>query len=163
MPGEAVILASGIHWKRYIVPFAGLGANTTIAIIRIYFFGQPLVLALHKYLQANYAIISLAELSLCAMFLLWSISETIRNLSTTYCITDRRIVAKKGWLSIRVTEMRTSRCETISVSHPLLGRILGYGDILAVSAGASIFLEDVPNPYLFKAEILKCLENQQAL
>lgn len=161
LPDEKVILSYGIHWKRYVVPFFGIGASTFILTVRLWLFGTPLIPALERYIQnVNYDIISLGEIVVCAIFFLWSIGETIRCATTAYCITDRRIIAKKGWLNIKVSEMVIERCETIMISHPIMGRILNYGDILAVSAGASIFLDDVPNPYGFKAVILEHVKRQ---
>lgn len=162
MPDETVIREEGIHWKNYIVPLLGLMASTTITAIRIYFYGQPLVLALDKYLSGiDYGLISLGELIVCLVFFIWSVTETIRCLTTNYVVTDKRLIAKKGWLSIRTAEMMLDKCETITVSHPIMGRILGYGDVIAISAGASIFLDDVPDPYGFKSIILMEIESKK--
>lgn len=158
LPKENVLLEYGIHWKRYVVPFSGICASLFILTVRLWFFGQPLILALNRYMPnvmtADYRIISIMEIALCLVFLSWSLTETVSCLTTTYCLTTQRIIAKKGWLNIRVTEMMVRRCETITISRSIFGRILNYGDIKAISAGASIFLDDVPHPERFRETII---------
>ena len=45
---------------------------------------------------------------------------------------------KTGWISVRTEEMNISKVETVDVNQSVIGRILGYGDVLVKGTGASL-------------------------
>jgi uncharacterized membrane protein YdbT with pleckstrin-like domain len=58
--------------------------------------------------------------------------------TTEIVVTDKRIICKSGWISLRTEEMNISKVETVDVNQSVLGRILGYGDVLVKGTGASL-------------------------
>lgn len=61
-----------------------------------------------------------------------------RRMTTEIVITDKRIICKSGWISRRTEEMNISKVETVDVNQSVLGRLLGYGDVLVKGTGASL-------------------------
>jgi uncharacterized membrane protein YdbT with pleckstrin-like domain len=62
----------------------------------------------------------------------------IRRRTTELVLTDRRIIAKRGFVSRETVEMNLSKVESIHVSQGLAGRMLNYGDVAVVGTGASL-------------------------
>ena len=54
------------------------------------------------------------------------LSPIIQFNTSEFCITNRRIVVKLGWIRLKITEMSLSKVESIEVDQNLLGRLLGY-------------------------------------
>jgi uncharacterized membrane protein YdbT with pleckstrin-like domain len=52
-------------------------------------------------------------------------------------VTNKRIVLKTGLLKVRTVEMFLNRVESVVVEQSLLGRLLGYGTMLARGAGGT--------------------------
>ncbi len=50
-------------------------------------------------------------------------------------ITDNRVVFVEGWLARRYGMMPLTKITDLTIREPILGRILGYGTIIAESAG----------------------------
>jgi uncharacterized membrane protein YdbT with pleckstrin-like domain len=65
-------------------------------------------------------------------------------------LTDRRILAKVGWLSHRSSEVLLSKVESINVVQGLDGRLFGYGSIVVTGTGGSKeVIENVDKPFDF--------------
>ena len=62
----------------------------------------------------------------------------IRRASTELVLTDRRIIAKTGFISRDTVEMNLGKVESLRVSQGLLGRMLDYGDVGVVGTGSSL-------------------------
>ena len=58
------------------------------------------------------------------LFALLAIKWFIDLRTTEMCVTDRRIMAKKGWISRKTVELRLSRFESAEVKQGVLGRML---------------------------------------
>lgn len=61
-----------------------------------------------------------------------------RRMNTEIVVTDKRIICKRGWISRHTEEMNISKVETVDVNQSIVGRILGYGDVLVKGTGASL-------------------------
>ena len=73
----------------------------------------------------------------------------VRIYSTTYIITDRRIVVKTGVFSIRSVEIRIFDVRGVFVARSLWQRIIGVGTVsvgTAATVGTEINMVDVSNP-----------------
>ena len=62
----------------------------------------------------------------------------IRRASTELVLTDRRIIAKRGFIARDTVEMNLAKVESLHVAQGLLGRLLGYGDVTVVGTGSSL-------------------------
>ena len=66
------------------------------------------------------------------------LSPIIQFNTSEFCITNRRIVVKLGWIRLKITEMSLSKVESIEVDQNLLGRLLGYGTLSLHGTGGTI-------------------------
>jgi uncharacterized membrane protein YdbT with pleckstrin-like domain len=66
--------------------------------------------------------------------LLWGIALA-RYLTTEMAITNKRVIAKFGFISRRTVEINLQRIESIQVHQGLLGRLFNYGSIIVSGAG----------------------------
>jgi len=62
----------------------------------------------------------------------------IRRGTTELVLTDRRIIAKRGFIARATVEMTLAKVESLHVNQGLLGRVLDYGDVTVVGTGSSL-------------------------
>lgn len=62
----------------------------------------------------------------------------IRRSTIELVLTDRRIIAKRGFIARDTVEMNLSKVESVRVDQTVLGRLLGYGDVSVVGTGSSL-------------------------
>lgn len=61
----------------------------------------------------------------------------IRQFTTEMVATDKRVIAKEGFISRRTLEMNLHKIETIGVDQSIFGRMLGYGTVSVVGTGGT--------------------------
>lgn len=66
------------------------------------------------------------------------LAAAIRRATTELVLTDRRVIAKRGFISRDTVEMNLAKVESLHVRQGLLGRMLGYGDVTVVGTGSSL-------------------------
>ena len=70
--------------------------------------------------------------------LLFIVAALVRRGTTELVLTDRRIIAKRGFISRVTVEMNLTKVESLHVNQGLLGRVLDYGDVTVVGTGSSL-------------------------
>lgn len=60
----------------------------------------------------------------------------LRYLKTEFVVTDKRLLVKKGIISVTADETTLDKVQNISLRQTILGRIFGYGTIL-IQTGAT--------------------------
>jgi uncharacterized membrane protein YdbT with pleckstrin-like domain len=80
------------------------------------------------------------------VLLRWTVWPFLRWWTTTYAITDRRLVIRTGVFSRSGHDMPLSRLNDVSFSHGVIGRMLGFGTLVVESAGerGQLVLDEVP-------------------
>jgi len=66
-----------------------------------------------------------------------------------YVITTNEVYIKRGLLSLAVDQIRVARIQNTTLRQSLFERLLGYGDVIAYTAGSdtlNIEFASVPNP-----------------
>lgn len=84
----------------------------------------------------------LAALSILAVVLL-------KWYRVRYVITSNEVYIKRGLISLDLVQIRLSRIQNTTRSQSIVERLLGYGDVVAYTAGTDtmdIELRNVPNP-----------------
>jgi uncharacterized membrane protein YdbT with pleckstrin-like domain len=123
-PGETLKHVSRLHW---IVYLPGL---------------LLLALAVAVLIGAESQNQNLPLLSIAAVLMVFSAASLLRawfrRWTTEIAVTNRRIIFKKGFIRRHTIEMNMDKVESVDVDQSILGRILGYGDILVRGTGASI-------------------------
>ncbi|MGV8059048.1 MAG: PH domain-containing protein [Smithellaceae bacterium] len=84
------------------------------------------------------------------MFTLW-ISPIIRQKTSEFVITNKRIIMKTGLISRKTFEMNLQKIESVNVDQSFWGRLLGYGTVSIVGTGGSReSFSDISKPLLFR-------------
>lgn len=85
----------------------------------------------------------------------------VEYLCTEIALTDKRVIAKQGFLSVRSAEMRYSAVEGVRVNISLLGYLLCYGTlVICGKGGKNIGIPYLVSPKHFKKEMYVVMENE---
>lgn len=100
------------------------------------------------------------------ILILWSfgslISTFINYKTSEFGITDKRVMAKTGLIKRHSLEILLSKMESIVVDQSVLGRILGYGNLIYIGTGGTRdkFIR-ISSPTLFKKIAQEQIANSQ--
>lgn len=72
------------------------------------------------------------------------INSFITKISTELAITEKSVIAKRGFISRDTVELSLARVESARVTQSILGRILNYGSVGVIGTGNSY----TPIPYI---------------
>ncbi len=118
-PGETVIHESRLHWVIYLSPVVLLGIG--IAFV----------------LPGGVPGLSVAGLALLVAGLLTLAASWIRQISSEFAVTSRRVIIKTGFVSRRTIELNMSKVESVQVDQGILARLMGYGTITLIGTGGT--------------------------
>jgi uncharacterized membrane protein YdbT with pleckstrin-like domain len=88
-------------------------------------------------------------------------NQTLTYLTSTFLVTDRRVIMREGFFFRHATETRLSAVAEVKISQSLLGRLLDFGTITINSfgGGAEVF-KVIAAPYAFQKQVLGRLDKQ---
>jgi uncharacterized membrane protein YdbT with pleckstrin-like domain len=154
VPGETVVYRTRLHWivmLRHIL-LAVLLLVVAGALL-IYFLHHPQLGITDKHLMQG-GVAALLLFAIVAIFV-----GAVRRNATEMAVTTRRVVVKQGLMSRKTIEMLLNKIETIEVSEPMTGRMLGYGSITMVgTGGTSEPFHRIAHPLQFRGEVQQQLE-----
>lgn len=102
-----------------------------------------------------------AILFVVALFLL--ASAYLTKISTELGVTNKRVIAKIGFISRRTVELNLSKVESLSVNQSIFGRVLDYGVILVNgTGGVSAPFGYICSPLAFRKRVNEQIEKQEA-
>jgi uncharacterized membrane protein YdbT with pleckstrin-like domain len=122
----------------------------------------------------NISLWSLAPLIIVGFFLLiafglglifWLIAY-IRYKTTELAITNKRVIAKFGFISRKTIEISVKKVESIQVDQSILGRIFNYGSLIIAGAGdPQAPVSGISNPMGFRRAFMEAQDQagQQTL
>lgn len=87
--------------------------------------------------------------------LLLILAALIRRSSTELAVTNRRVIAKFGFISRSTVELNLAKVESVRVEQSVSGRVFNYGSIYVVGTGST--MDPIPfisNPIGFRQAIL---------
>ena len=80
----------------------------------------------------------------------------IKVRSTEIAITNRRVIAKFGFIKRDTVEINLDKVEALRVEQGFLGRMLNFGTILISGAGTSVApLKDIADPLVFRRKFME--------
>lgn len=92
--------------------------------------------------------------------LIFLIMAFVRYKSTELAITNRRVIAKFGFISRRTMELNLNRIEGIEVTQSILGRLLNYGSLLMSGVGSlKEPIHGISHPLEFRRAFMNALES----
>jgi uncharacterized membrane protein YdbT with pleckstrin-like domain len=133
--GEYVVLSVRSHPKALIGPLAFLilvlAGVITVATM------QP----------DNTPVRLIAAVVAVSLLVLWSLVPFLRWLTTTYTVTNRRLITRQGIVSRSGRDIPLFRINDVAYEKGLLDRLLGCGTLIVSDATekAGVVLADIPN------------------
>jgi len=82
------------------------------------------------------------------------VAAVIRRNSTELVVTNRRVIAKFGFIGRRTVEMNLAKIESVRVEQSVMGRLFDFGSVVVVGTGSS--LDPIPfiaHPIAFRQAI----------
>ena len=154
VPGESVVYQTRLHWivmLRHLLLGALLLAGG--GALLSYLLNHPGLGNNREHLTEG----GTAALLLCGIVAI--VAGMVRRNATEMAVTTRRVVVKQGLVNRKTIEMLLNKIETIEVSEPMAGRILGYGSITMVgTGGTSEPFHKIAQPLQFRSEVQQQLE-----
>ena len=93
-----------------------------------------------------------------AGLILWLIAW-IRMRTTELAVTNRRVIAKFGWIQRDTIEIQVGRIESVQVNQSVAGRVLGFGTVIFSGSGTpQVKIEQVADPIGFRAAVVGAQE-----
>lgn len=77
----------------------------------------------------------------------------IKFSSTELAVTDRRVIAKFGFISRKTFELNVDRVEGIQVDQSVMGRLFGFGTLRIAGAGNADPIPNISDPMGFKKAV----------
>jgi uncharacterized membrane protein YdbT with pleckstrin-like domain len=104
--------------------------------LHLIIFFIPIVLLAISVCLFVYTVPVAAE-SVLAAAVLWFLVKYVDYASSEFAVTNKRVIIKVGVLRRRTVEMLNTKVEAVSVNQGILGRILGYGNIVVTGTGGT--------------------------
>jgi uncharacterized membrane protein YdbT with pleckstrin-like domain len=121
LAGEQIIYRARLHWIIF-------GASIVMVAL-----GLVLAILLQA-IQPGYWYLGLA---LVGIGLLLAIGPAIRYVSSEFAVTDKRVLAKHGFIERESIETLLSKVEAIGVDQGIIGRVFDYGSITITGTGGT--------------------------
>jgi len=84
------------------------------------------------------------------------IAAWVRVRSTEIAITNRRVIAKFGFIKRHTVEINLEKVEALRVEQGFWGRFLNYGTIFVSGAGTSVApFPDIADPLVFRRKFME--------
>ncbi len=96
--------------------------------------------------------------------LLFLIGAAMEYFSTELALTNKRVIAKFGFIRRSTVEISLFRIETIQVRQGFVGRIFDFGDIVVTGAGnPQAIIPGIHKPLNFRRTFFELQDSTQAI
>ena len=144
MPGETVLATARLHWIILLPSILTIVAGIAVASWARASGMDP------GQAKFVYALAGLLVLIGVLMFL----GRLIVRATTEFAVTDRRVIVKRGIISLHTVEMNEDKVESVDVDQSLLGRLFGFGTITVRGTGGSLEpIRMISDPLTFRSHI----------
>lgn len=128
-----------LHWFNYI--FTGILGFVAFLLVISYFVNAEL----QKDPGTKWIVI---------FFVIWALYDFLKLYTTEMVITNKRVICRKGVISVKTEELKNTKVESIEIKQSILGRIFGYATIWFSGTGTSkVKFEAIDDPWAIKSRI----------
>ena len=132
MPNEKVLFSARIHPAIFLPAVFAFIISIAILIFAV---------SLGTQQDVGASMVSCLVFLMAAAFFLSSIAAAIKAFvvirSTEFAVTNRRIVAKSGFIRRHTLEMLLPKVESVAVRQNILGRMLNFGTVTVTGTGGT--------------------------
>jgi uncharacterized membrane protein YdbT with pleckstrin-like domain len=101
-------------------------------------------------------IIGLILLPLMGLGLLFWLAAGIRYMTTELAFTNKRVIAKFGFISRQTIELNLTKVESLQVNQGILGRLFNFGTLVISGAGnPQAPIPGISNPMTFRRSFME--------
>lgn len=144
MPGETVLATARLHWIVLLPSILTIVAGIAAAIW-----------AWASGMDRDQAKFVYALAGFLALFgVLTFLGRLIVRATSEFAVTNRRVIVKRGIISLHTVEMNEDKVESVDVDQGILGRLLGYGRVTIHGVGARWDpIDTIDDPLKFRSAI----------
>jgi membrane protein YdbS with pleckstrin-like domain len=160
-PDEKLLFRTRLHWLPCAPGAIWVALLALVSIILVLVFGRT---ALGD-LGTRYPIGTVAFAVVLVLAVVVPLI-VIRFLVATheFGVTDRRVIARMGWLSTRTVDLNVAKVESLVIEQGALGRLFGYGDLKVVGTGGTAeTFHGVRDPIGFRKAVNSAADRSGAL
>lgn len=159
LPSEHLEYAGQIHWVIFLPGLASSIGGAFMCLLTPQLLNSLLPIAL---MAEIYNYILYTGVALVGSGVLMLGHAYLRLISTELAITNRRVIAKGGFISRSTFEIMLSRVEGANIDQTAWGRLLGFGSIFVHGTGGGVTpVSYVTNPLAFKQVLMTWVERNQ--
>lgn len=150
--GEEVVMAMRPHWKEMVWPAIVL---VVVSPVATYVAAVVPDGSAQKWLRLAIAVVAVL------VILRWTVWPFLKWITTSYVVTDRRIITRVGVIARLGRDMPISRINDVTFEHSgILERMLGCGTLIVESAGerGQLVLRDVPRVEEVQRDVYRLAE-----
>lgn len=133
MPNEKVLLKASVHPVVFL-PSLFSSAIGFLFALPAFTTSQPSPEATPSLLAPTFCCVSLLFFASAA---LTGVQALVYILTTEFAVTNRRIIAKRGFIRRHTLEMLLAKVESVSVYQSILGRLLNFGTVTVIGTGGT--------------------------
>ncbi len=132
MPNEKILFSARVHPAVFLPSIVSLVASIFFVVYAVSTANQR---------ETTSGIVSGFFLLISGMFFLITIKlgleALIIMLTTEFAVTNRRVIAKTGFIRRHTLEMLLIKIESVAVNQPVLGRLLNFGSVTVTGTGGT--------------------------
>lgn len=138
MPGETIIEKAQIHWFIFV-------SDILLLLLALWLMNSQWLLA--------------AAIAAVATFT--TIKDLIYYLTTELALTNKRVIAKFGWIQRNTIELSLARVESLTVNQSFFGRIFNFGTLTVNGIGGiQTPIPVIADPLRFRSNTLNLLDTK---
>jgi uncharacterized membrane protein YdbT with pleckstrin-like domain len=154
MPNEKVLFSARIHSAIFLPTIISFLASAAIVVISINMGGQN---------NSGASIMSGMVLCLVGFFFIYTLvlglQALIAILTTEFAVTNRRVIAKTGFIRRHTLEMLLNKIESVAVHQGILARMLNFGSVTVTGTGGTKeSFRAIANPIEVRSKINQIIE-----
>jgi uncharacterized membrane protein YdbT with pleckstrin-like domain len=132
MPNEKVLFTARIHPAIFISSFVSLLIGVAVLLLSFYMSNM------HAFGGTYFPLVLIL---LAVLTFLSAISSGLRALitmtTTEFAVTDRRVIAKSGFIRRHTLEMLLTKVESVAVNQHMTGRMMNFGSVTVTGTGGT--------------------------
>ena len=95
--------------------------------------------------------------------ILFWIAAALRHITTELAFTNKRVIAKFGFISRRTIELNLTKVESVQVNQGILGRVFNFGTLVISGAGnPQAPIPGISNPMTFRRSFMEYHDQARA-